>query len=160
MRWIPCAVIEDLGVWLAFLGQTHRRISPHILTTREPATLYRADVCKHESGGFNVFHGRAWRFEIPRLQSRPPTLDVLAFLASIFGPRIDFLGRASPRVILHLVENRQHNSRWLDGQDQPPRRVLGPLQRIQKTGKYTDPRLIRAKSRLDSEWFPGDTSKI
>jgi hypothetical protein len=91
IRRIPRPSIDDFLLWLDFLEQAHRGISLNILTIREPTTLYRADACKHGIGGFNVFHGRAWRFEIsPDLQNRA-TLNVLEFLASIVGPWIDLL---------------------------------------------------------------------
>jgi hypothetical protein len=58
---------------------------------------------------------------------------------------------------MHLISDRQCNSPLLDEQESIPRRVLlDPIHRVEKMAKI----LIRAKSRLASEWIPGDTNRV
>lgn len=97
-RRIPRVVRDDLRLWLDFLEQARRGISLNILTLREPTTLYRADACKHGIGGFNVFHGRAWRFEIPPDLQNRASLNVLEFFASIIGPWTNLLEDNLPEL--------------------------------------------------------------
>jgi hypothetical protein len=65
-----------------------------------------------------------------------------------------FTERESPSALLHLVSDRQHNSRRLDEQEHFPRRVLVHFTGSRKLAKI----LIPEKSQLASEWIPGDTN--
>jgi hypothetical protein len=156
IRRTPRDVLDDLRLWLDFLEQAKRGISLNILTIREPTTLYRADACKHGIGGFNVFHGRAWRFAIPPDLQNRATLNVLEFFGSIIGPWVDLLEGRLPEFSCiwsqtdsTTADGWMHKSSFNDA----------------NSAHYTGSRklakiLIRAKSRLASEWIPGDTNKV
>jgi hypothetical protein len=58
-----------------------------------------------------------------------------------------FTGREYPRVLLHLVSDRQHNSRRLNEQEQRPRRKLSAFHRFEKSGKNTTPGEIPTRQR-------------
>jgi hypothetical protein len=155
-RRIPRVVLEDLSLWLDFLKQAQLGISLNILTTREPTTLYRVDACKHGIGGFNVFHGPAWRFPItPDLQNRA-TLNVLEFLASIVRPWVDYLEGHLPEFSCiwsqtdsTTADSGMHKSSFNDADS-------AHFTGSRKLAKM----LIRVKGSLVSEWIPGDTNKV
>jgi hypothetical protein len=155
-RRIPRPVRDGLLLWLDFLEQAHRGISLNVLAFREPTTLFRADACKHGIGGFNVFHGRAWRFAIPPDLQNRATLNVLEFFASIVGPWIDLLEGNLPafsciwsQTDSTTADGWMHKSSFDDA-------CLAHFTGSRKMAKI----LIRAKSRLISEWIPGDTNKV
>jgi hypothetical protein len=56
--------LEDLKLWLNFLGRTHAGISFNQMTIRKPTRLGFSDSCPFRLGGFTN-KGRAWRLLIP-----------------------------------------------------------------------------------------------
>jgi hypothetical protein len=72
----------------------------------------------------HILNGRAWRSEIPTPLTQPRNSERPRVLR-LYRRAIDRLTeKESPRVLLHLVSNRQHNSRRLDEQAGSTTRAL------------------------------------
>jgi hypothetical protein len=104
-----------------------------------------------------VFHGRAWPFRsLPHLQNCA-TMNVLYFLASVFGPWIDLL----EGNLLELSCNwSQTDSATVDGwmnQSSLHDVCSAHFEGSRKLAQRSYPGEIPTRP---SEWIPGDTSKV
>ncbi|KAI2502043.1 hypothetical protein MHU86_12446 [Fragilaria crotonensis] len=63
-RRVSKEAVDDLRLWVGFLGQANRGVSMNLLVTREPDKVCWSDACPLGMGGYSVT-GRAWRLRIP-----------------------------------------------------------------------------------------------
>jgi hypothetical protein len=81
--------LEDLVLWIGFLGQDRRGISLNCITTRTPSKLGWSNSCPFGLGGF-LLSGRGWRLRIPPLSPiygvdiANNVLEFLAMLVTIW----------------------------------------------------------------------------
>ncbi len=72
---------------ILFMGKNG--ISLNLVTFRSPTIYYRSDACEYGLGGYNIYAGRAWRFQIPQDCIGRAHINTLEFLASVISIWID-----------------------------------------------------------------------
>ena len=89
--YIPTPIIHDLSLCKKFLSWAKDGISLNLVTYRTPTTYYRSDACEYGLGGYNIYAGRAWRFQIPPECIGRAHINTLEFLASVISIWVDII---------------------------------------------------------------------
>jgi hypothetical protein len=82
---IPLPIITDLYLCKNFLQWSKSGISLNLVTFRSPTTYLRSDACNHRLGGYNIYSGRAWHFQLPSDCIGRAHINTLEFMASVIS---------------------------------------------------------------------------
>jgi hypothetical protein len=93
---LPQTVRADLLLWLDFLEQAHLGISMNNIASRMPDRILLTDACPAGMGGYSISSGTAWRFTVPPEYSTVLSNNLLEFLASTIGIRLELPVAATP----------------------------------------------------------------
>jgi hypothetical protein len=120
--------------------------------------ILRSDASEFGIGGYNIISGQAWRLQLPEDCRLRTSLNSLEFIACLITIWVEFLNNNIEKESCILSQTDSSTaSGWLkksnfaDKEDENVQlttaRQLGQL-------------LIRSKSCLYSQWFPGDENAI
>jgi hypothetical protein len=67
------------------LQWANTRISLHLITLCSPITYILSDTCEYGLGGYNIYSGRVWRFQLPIDCIGRAHINTLEFVASVIS---------------------------------------------------------------------------
>jgi hypothetical protein len=130
----------------------------NILTFWKPTHIYRSDACDFGLGGYNLISGKAWRFKLPVDCQLRSSLNSLEFLSCLITLWVDILSGeiASESCLLSQTDSTTaagwlKKSNFADKSDEAVQLT---------TARHLANILIKTKSCLYSQWFPGDQNIV
>ena len=150
--------ISDLHLCLQLLDYAFSGISINNIVFRKPNIFYRSDASEFGLGGYNLISGQAWRFQLPEKLRLRTSLNSLEFLACVITIWIDI---SNDKIVTEDCILSQSDSTsatgWLrksnfsDSEDSFIQLV---------TARHLATLIIKSKSCLYSQWFPGGENLI
>jgi hypothetical protein len=148
----------DLHLMISFLDSAHDGLSMNLLTFRKPTHLYRSDSSEFGLGGYNITTGKAWRFKIPVDCHLRTSLNSLEFIACLITIWVDMLSSNIHKESCLLCQTDSSTAcGWL--------RKTNFVEKQNEVVQLTTARqlasvLIKSKSCLYSQWFPGEFNNV